>query len=182
MSIRLLILSTLFAVLTAVSSVFIIPLPFIPMTLQTSIVLLSGLFLGAKGGAISQAFYVLLGLIGLPVFAGGVGGLHHVFVPTFGFIIGFVFAAGVVGFIRDKLDHKLKNKFLAYFIACIAGVLTYYAFGLPFLFLNLRYVAGMDIGIAKTFQIGFIPFVIPDLIKACFAAAIAAKYSKLLKL
>lgn len=182
MSLRLLILSTLFAVLTAVSAVFVIPLPIVPITLQTAVVLASGLMLGAKGGALSQAFYLLLGLLGLPVLAGGCGGLHHIFDPTFGFNVGFIPAAGVVGFLGSKFGGKTKRKFAAFFIACLFGILTYYAFGLPVLFLNLKYVAQMDVGAAKIFQIGFLPFVIPDILKACFAAAIAVRCSKLLKL
>lgn len=180
MSLRLLLLSTLFAVLTAVSAVFVIPLPLVPITLQTAVVLSSGLLLGARGGAVSQAFYLLLGLIGLPVFAGGCGGLHHIFDPTFGFNIGFIPAAYVVGLMSRRFAGLEKRKFAAYLSVCLVGIAIYYLIGLPVLFLNLRYIAEMDVGAARLFQIGFIPFIIPDILKACLAAAIASKYAKLL--
>jgi len=170
MSLRLLLLSSLFAILTAVSSMFIIPLPFVPITLQVAVVLLSGLLLGAKGGAISQAFYVLLGLIGLPVFIGGVGGIQHIFSPTFGFLIGFIAAAATTG-----LFARYAKSFYSCLFACFAGIVAMYTIALPLLFVNLKYVVGMDIGFVRLLQIGLIPFLIPDILKACAAAAVAVR-------
>ncbi|MCL2147605.1 MAG: biotin transporter BioY [Synergistaceae bacterium] len=170
MTLRLLLLSTIFAILTAVSSMFIIPFPFVPMTLQVAVMLLSGLLLGARGGAISQAFYVLLGLIGLPVFAGGVGGMQYIFSPTFGFLLGFIIAAATTGFFARR-----AKRFYSCLLSCIAGIVAMYASALPVLFLNLKYVAGMDIGLIKLFQIGLLPFIIPDVIKACVASVVAVR-------
>ena len=170
MTLRLLLLSTLFAILTAVSSMFVIPFPPIPMTLQVAVVLLSGLLLGARGGAISQAFYVLLGLIGLPVFAGGVGGIQYVFSPTFGFLLGFIFAAATTGFLARRV-----KSFYSCLFSCIAGIIVMYATALPILFINLKYVAAMDISVIGLFQIGLLPFIIPDVIKACVAAIVAVR-------
>lgn len=175
MTLRSLLLATLFAVLTAVSAMLIIPLPIVPITLQVAVMLSSGLLLGWRGGAAAQAFYMLLGLIGLPVFAGGCGGLHHVFDPTFGFTLGFIPAAAVTGFLGDYAAKMPRYKFAGYLASCVAGLVVLYAVGLPALFLNLRYVAEMDVGAARVFQIGLVPFVIPDFIKACLASAIAVR-------
>ena len=171
MTLRMLLLSSLFAILTAISALFIIPFPFIPMTLQVAVVLLSGLLLGARGGAISQTFYVLIGLIGLPVFAGGIGGMHYIFSPTFGFLLGFIAAAATTGL----LGRYVKG-FFSYFFACIAGIVVMYSIGLPFLFVNLKYIAEIDVGLIKLLQIGMLPFLIPDIIKACAAAAVAVRF------
>ena len=170
MSLRLLLLSSFFAILTAVSSMFVIPLLVIPITLQVAVVLLSGLLLGARGGAISQAFYVILGLIGLPVFMGGVGGIQHIFSPTFGFLIGFIAAAATTG-----LFARHAKSFYSCLLACFAGIVAMYTIALPLLFVNLKYVVRMDIGFVRLLEIGLIPFLIPDAIKACVAAAVAVR-------
>jgi biotin transport system substrate-specific component len=170
MTLRLLLLSTIFAILTAVSSMFIIPFPLVPITLQVAVMLLSGLLLGARGGAISQAFYVLLGLIGLPVFAGGVGGIQHIFSPTFGFLLGFIVAAATTGLLARR-----ARSFYSCFLSCLVGIAAMYASALPILFINLKYVAGMDIGVIKLFQIGLLPFIIPDVVKACIASVVAVR-------
>ena len=87
---RELTLLPLFTVLTAVGAFIKIPLGAVPVSLQTVFVLLSALLLGKKA-AISQGLYVLLGLLGLPIFTGG-GGIGYVLTPTFGYLIGFIAA------------------------------------------------------------------------------------------
>lgn len=91
----------LFTALTAVASQIIIPLPFtpVPINLATLSVFLAGGLLGAKGGAISQLIYLLLGAVGVPVFAGFTGGPGIVAGPTGGYIIGYVLAAWAIGFL-----------------------------------------------------------------------------------
>jgi len=173
MNLRLLILSSLFAVLTAISSIFVIPIPIVPMTLQVAVMLLSGMLLGARGGFISQAFYVFLGLIGLPVFAGGVGGIQHIFSPSFGFLIGFIIAAATTGYLGSS-----SKSFYSSLFACIIGVAVMYAIALPLLFVNLKYVSKMDVGFIKLLQIGLLPFLIPDVIKACVAAVVAVRVKR----
>ena len=75
--------------LTAVGAFIKIPLPYIPFTLQTFFVFYSGILLGAKLGMLSQIIYILIGLVGIPVFSNG-GGPSYVFQPSFGFLIGFI--------------------------------------------------------------------------------------------
>lgn len=94
--IQLLILTALFAALTAAGGFIKIPLPVIPFTLQLPVVILSGLVLGSKYGALSQIIYLLLGIAGLPVFTKG-GGIRYVFEPSFGYILGFVLVSWFVG-------------------------------------------------------------------------------------
>ncbi|WP_312461130.1 biotin transporter BioY, partial [Proteiniclasticum sp.] len=92
---RELTLLPLFTVLTAVGAFIKIPIGAVPVSLQTVFVLLSALLLGKKA-AISQGVYVLLGLLGLPIFTGG-GGIGYVLTPTFGYLMGFIAAAFIVG-------------------------------------------------------------------------------------
>jgi len=101
-SLRELTAAGLFAALTAVAAVITIPMPFVPFTLQVLVTLLSGAVLGARAGALSQAVYVLMGAIGLPVFAGRNGGVQALAGPTGGYLLGFILAAWVVGRLFER--------------------------------------------------------------------------------
>lgn len=105
-----------------------IPVPFIPFTLQSAIVTLSGLLLGCKKSAASTVTYLLLGLIGFPVFTGG-GGLSYIFHPTFGYIIGFVLGASLTGFIAQKCSSK---NFQTNLLTGIAGLAVIYVCGIVY--------------------------------------------------
>jgi biotin transport system substrate-specific component len=85
--------ASLFASLTALGAFIAIPAGPVMITLQTFIVILAGILLGSKIGALSQIIYILLGLIGLPIFSGFTGGIQSMMKPSFGFLIGFIFAA-----------------------------------------------------------------------------------------
>lgn len=100
--------AALFAALTAVVSPVKIPLGFtpVPITLQTLMVLLSGAVLGARYGALSQALYLLVGALGLPVFAGGGSGFGAILGPTGGYLLSYPLAAATVGFMKDWKDKR----------------------------------------------------------------------------
>jgi biotin transport system substrate-specific component len=87
----------LMAAVTAVAAQITIPLFPVPFTLQVLAVILSGLLLGVRHGALAQAVYVLVGAVGVPVFAGFTGGLGHIFGPTGGYLISYPIAAAVAG-------------------------------------------------------------------------------------
>src|SRR3712207_1750584 len=93
------IFAALFAALTAACAWFKVPLPFtpVPITLQTLAVLLSGAMLGAYYGALSMIIYLILGAIGLPVFAGGGSGFGSLLGPTGGYLLSYPIASFVVG-------------------------------------------------------------------------------------
>ena len=171
-------LSAFFSGLTAVGGILSIPIPPVPFTMQTFFVLTSGLFLGPKYGPLSQIFYITMGLAGAPVFAGGAGGLHHVFSPTFGFLAGFValsWVAGLLAPMAKATRDKPAGSCLKYVLVCVAATVVLYVVGLPLFYFNMRYVLKMPISFAKTFQLALLPFVIPDLIKAFVAAGLASR-------
>ena len=99
-----LILVALFTALTAVGAFIRIPVPVVPFTLQFLFTMLAGLLLGGTLGATSVLVYIILGLLGLPVFTSG-GGIGYIFQPTFGYIIGFCIAAYVTGKIANKTEN-----------------------------------------------------------------------------
>ena len=88
-------LIAIFATLTTLGAYIHIPLTPIPITLQTLFTYLSGTLLGGRLGALSQLVYVLMGMLGLPVYAGGKAGITHLFGPTGGFLLGFILASRI---------------------------------------------------------------------------------------
>ena len=96
--------ASLFAALIAVGAYIKIPIPFspVPITLQVFFIFLAGAMLGARWGTLSVIVYLLLGIVGLPVFSGGASGLGVLLGPTGGYLIGFVVAAFLVGTLCEK--------------------------------------------------------------------------------
>jgi biotin transport system substrate-specific component len=138
-----------------------IPLPFtpVPITGQTFAVLLVGAVLGSRRGAASLLLYLMEGSLGLPVFAGGAGGLVHVFGPTGGYLLGFVAAAYLVGRLAEGgLDRRFRSALLV----LLAGEAVIYLFGVTWL--------GFFIGFQKALAAGLLPFVIGDAVKLVAAA------------
>lgn len=137
LSTRSLVLCGMFTALVAIGAFIQIPVPYMDyFTLQFFFVLLAGLVLGANKGAISVACYVILGLIGLPIFAAG-GGIGYVLRPSFGYLLGFVATAYVTGKIREKLGTGYKG----YFLACLAGFIVTYAIGIVYKYMILNFYA-----------------------------------------
>ncbi len=172
-NLRELILVSLFAAITCILSIFLIPLPFtpVPITLQIFGVVLSGAILGARLGFYSQALYTLLGIIGLPVFAGGGSGLGTLLGPTGGYIFGFMAAAYVIGLLTQygyrKFNPGKISKVLIQLGAMAVGILIVYTFGA----LQLKVVTGMTL--SQSIVTGALPFLVPDLIKVSAAAFVA---------
>ncbi|MBU3181367.1 biotin transporter BioY [Clostridium psychrophilum] len=170
LSTRDLIITALFTALTAVGGIISIPLGPVPITLQSLFVILSGLILGAKLGVLSQITYIILGLIGLPVFAGGSGGMGSVISPTFGFLIGYLAAAYVIGKLTEK------NKSLSKIIyAVILGSLTIYVIGVPYFYFIFTNYLGKSINLYGTLKFACLPFVPGDVVKASIAIILARK-------
>jgi len=153
-----------FTILTALGAFVWIPLPFtpVPITLQTFFVLLGGAVLGRKLGALSQLFYLGLGGLGLPIFAGVSGGLSRLVGPTGGYFIGFVLAAYLVGRMAEKKKSNLLSLMLIMGVG--EGVI---------LFLGTLWLACvLRIGIGQSFYLGLIPFLPGDTLKLVAAASI----------
>ena len=166
----------IFTALTAVGAFITIPIGPVPITLQSFFVLLSGIILGSKKAMFSQITYLLLGLIGFPIFSGFSGGLQHIFKPSFGFIIGYVAAAYVVGKLTEE---KTASKYL--WTAVLTGTLIIYAFGLPYMYYVLNIMLNSNLSIVKILQLGMFTFIPGDMLKAVIIVFFAQKISPLLK-
>jgi len=167
--VKKLVYASLFAALTAVAAWVTIPLPYVPLTLQTFFVVLAGALLGAYFGALSMIVYLLLGFVGLPVFAGGRSGLGVLAGSTGGYLIGFVLCAIIVGLLVER---KKSPGFLWYCMSMAAGTLALYACGAAWLAVVMRW------DIVQALIVGALPFVPGDIIKIIVAAFIAKRVNK----
>lgn len=161
------------AALTGVAAQIRIPLPFtpVPITLQTFAVLLTGIVLGMRYGGLSQALYVGTGLAGVPWFQGGGAGVGHLLGPTGGYLIGFVAAAAMIGYVIDRYPRARQLPILLG-VLLIANFVIIYGFGLPWLFAWLTVVNGTLVTLMELLTLGLFPFVPGDIIKLLGAAAI----------
>lgn len=160
---RMTVYASLLAALTAVGAYLYIPIGPVPIVLQNMFVLLSGLLLGSRWGLASVGVYILAGACGLPVFAGGLGGISRIVGPTGGYILGYLPAVYVIGLITEKI----KQNMVFDVIAMICGCIIIYACGVTW----LKVLTGMTL--AKTLAVGMYPFLIGDALKIAAAAAIA---------
>jgi len=159
-----------FAALVAVCSVVAVPLPGLstPLTLQTFAVLLAGMVLGARRGALAVLLYLAVGLAGLPVFAQGFGGLAVLGRASAGFLAAFPFAAFLVGLLVERLRARGRAAALgALALAGLAGSLLVYALGVPVMALR----TGLSLGQAAVASLAFVPL---DLVKLALAVVVAA--------
>lgn len=146
-----------------------IPIGPIPVTLQTLAVFLISLILGTKKSIILFITYILLGLIGLPVFSSG-GGIQYIYMPSFGFIIGFLFASIIIG-----LGSKSNKIYIKYVVSFI-GLIIINIFGLSYMFIIFNLYKGLNKDFIYILQVGLMPFIIKDIFMVILACII---YSRL---
>lgn len=141
----------------------------VPITAQSLGVMMAGVVLGGRRGAVAALIVVLLVAIGLPVLSGGRGGLAVFAAPTAGFLVGWIFAALVTGYMSERLVKPEQSNIaqgVGFFIAAVTGgVVVLYAFGIAYL------AIAANIGVSKAF-FGSLAFVPGDLIKAVVAALV----------
>jgi len=162
-SIRMTVFASLMAAMTAAGAYIAIPIGPVPIVLQNLFVLLTGLLLGPRWGIASVGVYLLAGVFGLPVFAGGTGGIGHLAGPTGGYLLGYLPAVAAVGWISAKGGGKIVTDIAA----LCAGALIVYAAGLPW----LAWITGMPAG--KAVAVGMLPFLPGDALKIAAAVPIA---------
>jgi biotin transport system substrate-specific component len=149
----------------AVAAQVSISLPFtpVPITGQTFAVVLVGAALGALLGLASLGLYLFVGALGAPVYADGNHGWDVLTGPTGGYIVGFVLAAVLTGWLAQR---RWDRRFSSAVAAMLSGNVVIYLVGLPWL------AAKLDTGLEKTFELGLYPFVVGDLLKLYLAGAL----------
>jgi biotin transport system substrate-specific component len=160
---RAVVLIALGTALLTLSAKVNLPLPYVPMTLQTLVVLMIGAAYGARLGGATLMAYLAEGAIGLPVFAGPVGGLAPLVGPTAGYLAGFVAAAIVTGWLSERgWDRSVPRLFVAMglgHIIILAAGFAWLAFGIK-------------LGVEKAWLVGIVPFIAASLIKNALGAAL----------
>ena len=154
-----------FALLTALAAQIEIPLGFtpVPVTGQTFAVLLAGAVLGSGAGAASQVLYVAMGAGGLPFYAGGESGWTYATGSTAGYLVGFVVAAWLVGFLAERGQDRTVTAAVPAFLT---GSLVIYLFGVPWL-ANV-----LNTGWVEAAGLGATPFILGDLVKIALAGSL----------
>lgn len=165
--------TALMAALTAVGAFIKIPLGASSITLQFFFTAMAGCLLGPWWGAASQGVYVLLGLVGLPIFTLG-GGFSYVLQPTFGFLLGLIPSALVMGLITRK-----SRKPGHIILACVAGLAMLYAVGLPHMGLILNVYLGKSWSLGRLLRDGMLLFLPGDALKIAVATVLLPKLSVL---
>ena len=158
----------LFAALTAVGAFIKIPIPYVPLTLQTLMVMFAGLILGSRRAALSQILYLTIGLIGLPIFAHG-GGPGYILQPSFGFLAGFIPGAYLIGKI---VEGEPAPKLPRIFAALLLGQASIYLVGIPYLYFILNFIIHKPMSVSTTLAIGFLAFLPGDILKTVAAVLI----------
>lgn len=170
MNVKNMIIIALFAALTSILSLMpAIPIPFspVPITFQVLGVFLTGSILGAKKGAYAMTLYLILGAFGLPVFAGGQGGLSVLLGPTGGYLLGFPIAAYICGYFVEQSEIRQRKKTIAFFLSALWGIMAIYILG------TVQLANVLQIEIGKAFLIGSLPYIPLDVIKMIMAFTIA---------
>ena len=165
-----LVLCAMFVALIAIGAFIKIPVPVVPFTLQFLFTMLAGLLLGPRNGSLAVIVYILLGLIGLPVFTQG-GGPTYIFQPSFGYIIGFAVAAYVNGKIANAQMRPGYKRLLG---ANFLGLLIVYTFGMVYYYVISNFYLHSPIGVGVLFLYCFI-LAVPGDILLCVLAAVIGK-------
>lgn len=172
---RMLILCALFAALTAVGAFLRLPAGAMSITLQFFFTAMAALLLGPRWGALSQIVYVALGLAGLPVFTQG-GGLGYVFQPSFGFLLGLIPAAAVIGALAGK-DGAVRKVVPA----CLAGLAALYLVGLPYMGLILNGYLRKGLPVWTIVKTGMLIYLPGDFLKIAVTAVVAPALCRAVK-
>lgn len=171
-------LCALFTALTAIGAFIQIPVPYMDyFTLQFLFVTLAGMILGSRLGSISIGAYVIMGLLGIPVFAAG-GGIQYLFRPSFGYLIGFIAAAFVVGFLCENFKNATLKHYL---IAAFTGMFITYTIGFVYKYFMLNFYMHESTAIWAVIAAS-LPLDIPgDALLCILASLLSVRIGKALK-
>lgn len=174
-----LIFGAMFVALTAIGANMTSIAPFlvvggVPITLQTFFAVLAGLVLGSRLGAFSMFVYMVLGLVGAPVFAQFKGGVGMILSPTFGFILSFILVAYVAGKIRE-----INSSFPSYIVAALVAMAINYVFGTNWMY--VAYQVWFEAPAEFSYKIAWLWMIVPlpkDILLAIVAGMFAYRLEK----
>lgn len=169
-SIRQAVLCALFAALIAVGAWIRIPVGTVPFTMQVFFVLFSGMLLGWRGGAVSVLLYIAVGLLGFPIFSKG-GGIWYIFNPQFGYLIGFLFASALVGYLCGRKGVGFWRRTLA----GLLGIAVIYLLGVIYYALICRFYLGEPKSLPFLLWYCFLVTLPGDIVSCLICASLAGR-------
>lgn len=176
MNTRILTKMALMLALLIICSQLTIPFGPVPLTMQTFSVLMIGLVLPPNYATMTAFIYLVIGLVGLPVFSGGTGGFGSFLSPSFGFAIGFIPASFILSYLNQTIKFKENLKLI---LSILISTVILYIIGLSYMYIVFRNILNIDTGLTHLLQLGFLPFIPGDIIKS-FLAIIIYKRLKLI--
>lgn len=156
---------SIFLSLICVCSLVVIPIPYIPITLQTVSIFFVALIFNKKDVLTIISMYLILGCVGFPVFAGGKGGIHILFGPTGGFLIGFLVSSYLVSYFNSKNMNIFLNLIFGNCILYLCGIVWFMVI--------------MNKGLLITLKIVVFPFILGDILKMIMVYFLVKKYKEL---
>ncbi len=159
---------SLFCAIICIFSIISIPFGAIPISLSLFAIFLASIILGTKKAVITVIVYILIGSLGLPVFSGFKGGIQMLFGPTGGYIISYIFVAGIMGLASDNLS-KVKHKKTFLFVASLLSLFVCYIIG------SVQHMLVSSVSFEKAFissALVFFPF---DILKSIIAIIIGTR-------
>jgi biotin transport system substrate-specific component len=174
---RNLVMCAFFSALIAVGAFIRVPIPLGDyFTLQFMFVLLAGFLLGAKLGAVSAGVYLLTGLAGAPIFAAG-GGFMYIFRPSFGYLLGFVLTAFLVGHLASK---NRKGGFAGYFFIALVGMAATYLIGFTYKYIILNFYLGEGTSLWTVILASLTLDIPGDILLCALSSALALRLRKMI--
>lgn len=165
--------------MTVVGAYISIPIGTIKITMQFLVTNTVCLLLGKKWGGLSVWIYILMGLLGLPIFSEFSGGIGYVLQPSFGFLIGFAVGGQVSAFIREKIG---KDTFAAYFVSSLIGLLVLDVIGTVYGAVIMYGYLHSSMSVWKFFVAFLLPFIPIDIAKCAISSLICTKVYKFVKI
>ena len=169
-----LVFRALMLAILCVSAFIKIPIPYIPFTLQFLVVIILGQVFGAKSGGLIVLLYILLGLIGIPVFTSG-GGIGYIFQPTFGYLLGFFFACVIIGIFVKYIHIKFYRV-----IANVLGMCAMYVCGSTYMYFLSKLYLHQEISIEYILVYGILVQIPGDLLLSFIGAYLSKRIIKLI--
>lgn len=161
--------SAMMIALLSIAAYIKVPIGLVPITFQFLIVLLIGLLFSTKQAILTVSLYILIGLLGVPVFSGG-GGFEYIFRPSFGFVLGFLVCVTVTNTTYKKTKHPL--------LAVLLGYLSLYMMGLPYLFMILTKLMHITQPIEQFLYSYWIVFLLNDCLSIALSLLVFKRLDK----
>lgn len=169
-----LVLIAIFVALIAVGAFIKFPIGIVPVSMQCAMCVLCALMLGAKDGVIAVAVYLIMGLVGIPIFTAG-GGFGYVLQPTFGYLVGYIFAVPIGALVARGVKNTSRPKLWRLILGAFTVLTILYTFGVMYMYFILNLYMGKALEMSKAWLTGAAVFLPTDSVWCVVAALVAYK-------